>query len=634
MNARYILLIQKQFDEELSERETYELQGFLAGNEAAARLCENLRRLLEESENLDLPEQLKPADAENLLREILSAITKTESKSWFSKVKKFVRNKTKISEPNITHADELAVLRKHKAAAEHRSSKAMDALRNKVIAEVAPVTSHDAVSLAVAIKRRMLEPTPAPTTATGPATLSTETSAVLETNPAPTPSISESMDQLFSSSNWPVIAPGAVETSPEQLPEFKPLSTPPPFNTILRNRLNQQQQQEQQQPREEHRQNNAGGTDNRAWLGDDEPVATMPEFPRGDHLQSAQNHPPEQWSAPVPGTSGQVESIWQMEPETQVPFPTWQTEPETHAPVPMWQMEPETQVPVPVWQVELEAQLPEPEWHMDLAAQVKQMKIEPQAPQPTPQREQDSPSRQTEPPIQPVADNVDKASSAPVPHEVLKPSGLIPVDDIIAHVSQIFAEASDTKEDPLGFSSGPYPQVSEIDLRKARAARLATNDNTSESSGQIRGLGKFLLDEQSEAAIGNLSSNSANLSHARILSDEEAIALQECLSPIESLQGVAGCIVLGYDGMIVMNTLPAHADQDALSAWALLTYMNSHELIRVIGHTKLRQFVSRTFSGYLLLADFGQGLLLAVSDNASREAILPLMKSIRKVTAA
>ncbi|MFN8551179.1 MAG: hypothetical protein U0103_06780 [Candidatus Obscuribacterales bacterium] len=182
MNARYILLIQKQFDEELSERETYELQGFLAGNEAAAKLCENLRRLLEESENLDLPEQLKPADAENLLREILSAITKTESKSWFSKVKKFVRNKTKISEPNITHADELAVLRKHKAAAEHRSSKAMDALRNKVIAEVAPVTSHDAVSLAVAIKRRMLEPAP-----------------------APTPSISESMDQLFSSSNWPVV---------------------------------------------------------------------------------------------------------------------------------------------------------------------------------------------------------------------------------------------------------------------------------------------------------------------------------------------------------------------------------------------------------------------------------------------
>lgn len=570
MNARYILLIQRQFDEELSERETYELQGFLAGNEAASKLCENMRRLLEESENLDLPDYLKPADAENLLKEIISAIAKNES-SWFARVKKFVQNKASTSKPSITHEDELAVLRKHKAAAEHRSSKAMDALRHKLIAEVAPVTSHDAISLAEAIKRRMLEPTPAAAHSASTIPMAAEL----------TPSITESMDQLFSSSNWPVVnlKSTAIETSPTELPEFRPLNTPPPINAILKNRLTQQQQEHT--PRLEDRQTGAGGRDNRVGLGDDdEPVAAFPEFPHGNKAQSAQNPLVDEWSA---FTSGDPEKMQ-----------------------PIWEMQPETEVPVPVWQMELEAQVsaPEPVW-------------------------------QTEPPpLQPVSDIVDKAKSAPVPHEVLKPSALIPVDDIIAHVSQIFADASDRPEDPLGFSSGPYPKISEIDLNKARAARLATTDNTSESSGRIKGLGKFLLDEQSEAAIGNLSSSNRNLSHARILSDEEALALQECLSPIESIQGVAGCIVLGYDGMIVMNTLPAHADQDALSAWALLTYMNTHELIRVVGHTKLRQFVSRTFSGYLLLADFGQGLLLAVSDNASREAILPLMKSIRKVTAA
>ncbi len=189
-------------------------------------------------------------------------------------------------------------------------------------------------------------------------------------------------------------------------------------------------------------------------------------------------------------------------------------------------------------------------------------------------------------------------------------------------------------EDPLGASSGSYPQIREIDLRKVNAARLATTGNTDESNGQIRALGNFLLDKQSVAAIGNLASANANLAHARILSDEEAQALQDCLSPIESLQGVAGCIILGYDGMIIMSSLPDHADKDALSAWALLTYINTHELVRVVGHSRLRQFVSRTLSGYLLLADFGQGLLLAVSDNASTEAILPLMKSVRRVTAA
>jgi predicted regulator of Ras-like GTPase activity (Roadblock/LC7/MglB family) len=195
------------------------------------------------------------------------------------------------------------------------------------------------------------------------------------------------------------------------------------------------------------------------------------------------------------------------------------------------------------------------------------------------------------------------------------------------------ANSEQPPADPLGLASGSYPQINSIDLQKATSARLAKTIPTDESQGRIKGLGNFLLDEQSAAAIGNLSSSNT-VSNARILSDEEAMALQECLSPIERLQGVAGCIILGYDGMVIMSSLPEHADKDALSAWALLTYMNSHDLIRVIGHARLRQFVSRTISGYLLLADFGQGLLLAVSDNASTEAILPLMKSVRKVTAA
>ena len=107
MDARYILLIQKQFDQPLSERETYELQGFLAGNEAAAKLCENVKRMLEECENLDLPEHLKPVDAEYLLTEILSGLaqtqTQTQSRSWFSFVTEFVKRKKE--KPSISGAD-------------------------------------------------------------------------------------------------------------------------------------------------------------------------------------------------------------------------------------------------------------------------------------------------------------------------------------------------------------------------------------------------------------------------------------------------------------------------------------------------------------------------------------------------
>ncbi|CAN5545347.1 hypothetical protein BH10CYA1_BH10CYA1_19160 [soil metagenome] len=595
MDARYILLIQKQFDQPLSERETYEVQGFLAGNEAAAKLCENVRRLLEESENVELSEQFKPVDAEFLLTKILSSLTQTESQSWLSVVKQFVQGKQAKPQISSAHQDELTVLRKHKATAE-RSSKAMDALRAKLVAEVAPVTPEDAVSLAEAIKRRMLSvqheteaPTEMQTSSAGleqnpwiaPAVFPQNPAPLmmpLQFNNAPPPSISESMDQLFSSSNWPVITPETVRKAQEEKqeqkqvlelerdePEFKQGPGPAPFASVLRNRFQQQQQQQQQptaaqQRPEKNREHCAPGQE-----------------------QANPNFEPETWP-----TVGQAE--WsQFEPDGSQPaFGPDQLEP-------IWQLESAANQPAPIWQ------------------------LEPVAHQPAP------PSSRTitEP-------------------ERLRPASLIPVDDIIAHVSHMFSEhirdeaplVVPPAEDPLGASSGSYPQIREIDLRKVNAARLATTGNTDESNGQIRALGNFLLDKQSVAAIGNLASANANLAHARILSDEEAQALQDCLSPIESLQGVAGCIILGYDGMIIMSSLPDHADKDALSAWALLTYINTHELVRVVGHSRLRQFVSRTLSGYLLLADFGQGLLLAVSDNASTEAILPLMKSVRRVTAA
>lgn len=560
MNARYILLIQKQFDQPLSECEAYELKGFLAGNEGAARLCENLQHILEDAEKIELPENLKPIDARILLSQILSAIDKNESKSWFSLVRNFVKSKSgnRNSGINVSHQDELAVLRKHKASVEQRSNKTLDTLRGKVVDEVASVTSHDAVSLAVAIKRRMLE--------------STEGSSTASRSSDPGQSISESMDQLFSSANWPVVTPADVvesnnaEISVDEVQEFVAPQTPPLFNSVFKNRFNPKQQQQQTEQREHCA-----------------PAVTEPAAAIAS-----------QWSDPLPEISEHMEPVWQLELEAQVPI---------------WQLEP----------------LPPPR------------NVVPMHEETVPGSEETVPR---------TAETAPTPPQSPFQPELIRPARLIPVDDIIAHVSQMFSEEEASSEesaepaeptepaDPLGLSSGAYPQIKDIDLRNASSARLSTTHSTDESKGQIKALGKFLLDQQSEAAITNLSSANANLSNARILSDEEALALQECLSPIERLQGVAGCIILGYDGIVIMNTLPAHADQDVLSAWALLTYMNSHDLIRVIGHTRLRQFVSRTFTGYLLLADFGQGLLLAVSDNAATEAILPLMKSVRKVTAA
>jgi len=194
---------------------------------------------------------------------------------------------------------------------------------------------------------------------------------------------------------------------------------------------------------------------------------------------------------------------------------------------------------------------------------------------------------------------------------------------------------------PDQFASGNWPQVNCLEFDRSRLARLGTtidarsNSDTAQApGGQITSFGQFILDKNRQKVIGAIADAIVNLPTAKILSEDESVALRECLRPIEEQEGVAGCLIIGYDGMIITTTLPQSADGDAFSAWALLTYMNSQGVVKQLGHKAMKQIISRTASGYLLLADFGQGLLLAVSENASTEAMLPLMKSVRRVTAA
>ncbi len=624
MDARYILLIHKQFDLKLTERETYELQGYLAGNESAAKLCENVARLIEECEQIETPEHLKPVDADYLLQEILAVLTQNQSRSWIKFVKQFVKGKEKVEkrQTDPPHKDELEVLRsKHKHTTE-RSNKTMETIRARVLAEVAPVAQPDAVSLAEAIKRRMLKTDsesvnpkpmlvelPAPQVIEKPSHHEQALPAVPTFNNE-APPLSESMDMIFNSSSaWPVNSPQEVSSIQTQMESARdPVRDPK--------------------------------------------QAQVPELTQDPQLEPAQNLE----TAPNLNPGGDLKPVWALEPTRDL-HPVWALEPERDL-HPIWALEPAPDLSA-IWEPQPVPDLSavwEPQPVPDLSAVWE--------PQPAPDLSavrEPQPARNLhkvwEPEVtrqpQPLRERA-KPESLPIAPELIRPASLIPVDEIIAHVSYMFSEHTlevapnmvqkklipprNTKllspfEDPLG-TSGAYPQISAVDLQRANAARLATTYDTTEQSGHITSLGKFLLDKTSEEAIGALVTANANLSGTRVLSDQESEALLECLKPIENLQGVAGCIILGYDGMIITSSLPEHADRDALSAWALLTYMNTHELVQAVGHSKLRQVVSRTHSGYLLLADFGQGLLLAVSDNASTEAMLPLMKSVRRVTAA
>jgi predicted regulator of Ras-like GTPase activity (Roadblock/LC7/MglB family) len=220
---------------------------------------------------------------------------------------------------------------------------------------------------------------------------------------------------------------------------------------------------------------------------------------------------------------------------------------------------------------------------------------------------------------------------------------VIPVDAISSAIDALFVDAPRVPPIELPPDRVTHLQVEpadeiqiqqdEIDRQRSTFARLNISEQPA-GSGQITSLGKFLLDPHCERMIGSMISGSNRKLTTRVLTEQESADLKECLKPIGDQDGVAGCVVLGYDGFVIANTLPAGCDLDVFSAWALVTYISSNNAVDFIGQGRVHQIVSRTLGGIILLADFGQGLLVAVSDKTSSEAVLTLMRGARKISAA
>jgi hypothetical protein len=52
-----------------------------------------------------------------------------------------------------------------------------------------------------------------------------------------------------------------------------------------------------------------------------------------------------------------------------------------------------------------------------------------------------------------------------------------------------------------------------------------------------------------------------------------------------------------------------------------------------MGQERVYQIVARTLKGYVVIADFGGGLLVTVSDGKDTDALIPLMRAITQLVA-
>ncbi len=175
-------------------------------------------------------------------------------------------------------------------------------------------------------------------------------------------------------------------------------------------------------------------------------------------------------------------------------------------------------------------------------------------------------------------------------------------------------------------SRAKIPGVGRLDSR---------SDIVSEAgSGRIASIGKFLLDNKDLEKIGKITGSDLSESGLRTLSLEASQELKNLLKQIDSLQGVIGTAIIGHDGLMIANTMPADTDAESLGVWAMGVYMGTTHVIDKLGNDRVRQIVSRTDRGYLVIANFGAGLLITLTNPLLIDNLLPLMRTITQLVAA
>jgi predicted regulator of Ras-like GTPase activity (Roadblock/LC7/MglB family) len=186
-------------------------------------------------------------------------------------------------------------------------------------------------------------------------------------------------------------------------------------------------------------------------------------------------------------------------------------------------------------------------------------------------------------------------------------------------------EAVNKITEAVGASPTPPPKIEGV-------GRLDSKIETVESgSGRIASIGKFLLDQKDLEKIGKITGSDFTDTKMRILTMEAAGELQALLQHIGAQDKVVGSVIVGHDGLLIANTMPSDMDAESIGVWALGVYMNTEHVIKKMGQDRVHQIVSRTPKGYLVIADFGGGLLVTVSDGKDTDTLIPLMRSITQL---
>jgi predicted regulator of Ras-like GTPase activity (Roadblock/LC7/MglB family) len=247
----------------------------------------------------------------------------------------------------------------------------------------------------------------------------------------------------------------------------------------------------------------------------------------------------------------------------------------------------------------------------------------------------------------PVQDPLPVPTPVPSPVEYPQPkivpvsrSSSLPIEAIGDRINQLFNEPEQSKpptivaQPAIQSEHAQQSSVMENDVNECLASlgRLAEVRYATNNPGTIKDFGRFLLTDDTMEKIQNVIQKGLSHSNARVITLDAARQMAAALDPILKVQGVVGYMVCGYDGLPITSALPNEIDVESLGGCSLVSYMNSHHIIKVMGHAHIKQLMMQTQSGYMLLADFGKGILVTLSNERDAAVLAKLSETVESIT--
>ncbi len=150
-----------------------------------------------------------------------------------------------------------------------------------------------------------------------------------------------------------------------------------------------------------------------------------------------------------------------------------------------------------------------------------------------------------------------------------------------------------------------------------------------DTPGSMKSIGKMLLDVQAVSnIIKSAEKRGAGLTTARVISAARGEGIRALLKKIDDYPGVAGCLIVGHDGLVIASTLEAGMDKDVLGAMAISVHSHTDVATKKLELGSLNQSIFQSAARATVFTNVDVGILAVFWDSPDPGKLDGLLEAI------